>query len=180
MYAAKPHQHQSLYHTGRRGEKNTEAAGGRGSILQHSPVCSSGPRRYLTSSLQTPGRQMAPVAGTWEGEWKSDEGWAWGSWDTSVPRKRFPCRHWRGASEGSVKMKEPRTQTHPFNSIFLIVGAAKPGNIQIFHCSRCTSGLWWVGEGGPLQAGGLHCMRDSSQLDGLQRKDGWRGVRLPL
>lgn len=71
-----------------------------------------------------------------------------------------------------MKMKEPRTQTHPFNSIFLIVGAAKPGNIQIFHCSRRTSGLWWVGEGGPLQAGGLHCMRDSSQLDGLQRKDG--------
>lgn len=41
---------------------------GGGSIFQYSPVCSTGPRRYPTSSRQTRRRQMTPMSGTWEGK----------------------------------------------------------------------------------------------------------------
>lgn len=39
-----------------------------GSIFQYSPVCSTGPRRYPTSSRRTRGRQMTAVSGTQEGK----------------------------------------------------------------------------------------------------------------
>ena len=68
MYGAKPHQHQSLHHTSRRGgglqQEDRESRGG--SIFQYSPVCSTGPRRYPTSSQRTQRRQMTPMSGTWD------------------------------------------------------------------------------------------------------------------
>lgn len=67
MYGAKPHQHQSLYHTGR-GKKTPAGGQGErrgGSIFQYFPVCSTGPRRYPTSSQRTQRRQMTPMSGTW-------------------------------------------------------------------------------------------------------------------
>lgn len=73
MYGAKPHQHQSLYHTGRKKKLQQEdRESGGGSIFQYSPVCSTGPRRYPTSSQRTQRRQMTPMSGTWDG-WRG--GW---------------------------------------------------------------------------------------------------------
>lgn len=45
-----------------------DRASGGGSIFQYSPVCSTGPRRYPTSSWRTQGRQMTAVSGTREGK----------------------------------------------------------------------------------------------------------------
>lgn len=60
------------------GGKKTPAGGqgesGAGSIFQYSPVCSTGPRRYPTSSQRTQGRQMTPVSRTWE---RLRGGWTW-------------------------------------------------------------------------------------------------------
>lgn len=55
-----------------------------GSIFQYSSVCSTGPRRYPTSSPRTQRRQMTPVSGTWSwwrGGCREGQSWADGTRD---------------------------------------------------------------------------------------------------